>query len=84
MKPGSSVLNDAAVDEIVERVTFYKHHPKFRRAVVEAKNLVMHYLEDFNRDRASRCGQIVLGPHDQDLVERIACAIHVARIERGY
>jgi hypothetical protein len=67
---------DAVIDEIVERVAAYRHHPKFRRAVVEAKNLVAHYLDDHNLKR--------LGAHDQDLVERIACAIHSARIERGY
>ncbi len=64
------------MDEIVSRVAAYKHHPKFRRAVVEAQNLVKNYLDDYNRTR--------LGPADQDLVERIACAIHAARIERGY
>jgi hypothetical protein len=64
------------VDEIVSRVTAYRHHPKFRRSVVEAKNLVTNYLADYNRER--------LSPHDQDLIERIACALHSARIERGY
>lgn len=72
----SAALGDKVVDEIVDRVTAYQHHPKFRRAVVEAKNLVTNYLADYNRTS--------LGPHDQDLVERIACAIHSARIERGY
>ena len=77
MKQSSSTaLGNETVDEIINRVTAYKHHPKFRRAVVEAKNLVANYLSDYNR--AS------LGPHDQDLVERIACAIHSALIERGY
>lgn len=72
----SAALGDKVVDEIVDRVTTYRHHPKFRRAVVEAQRLVMNYLADHNRTR--------LGSHDQDLVERIACAIHSARIERGY
>lgn len=72
----SAALGTAVVDEIVDRVTAYRHHPKFRRAVIEAQNLVMNYLTDYNRT--------CLGTHDQDLVERIACAIHLARIERGY
>ena len=77
MKPSrSAALGDKVVDEIVDRVTAYRHHPKFRRAVVEAQNLVTNYLADYNLPR--------LGPYDQDLVERIACAIHSARIERGY
>jgi len=63
------------IDEIVDRVTAHRHHPKFRRAVVEAKDLVRNYLADYNLTS--------LGAHDQDLVERIACAIHLARIERG-
>lgn len=72
----SAAAGDTVVDEIVARVSAYKHHPRFRRAVVQAKNLVKHYLADHNRTR--------LGAHDQDLVERIACAIHAARIERDY
>lgn len=72
----SAALSDGVTDEIVARVSAYKHHPKFRRAVVEALNLVRNYLDDHNLTR--------LGTHDQDLVERIACAIHSARIERGF
>ena len=75
-QPRSSALLDTAVDEIVERVTTYRHHPKFRRAVVEAQNLVKNYMDNLGLAR--------IGPADQDLVERIACAIHTARIERGY
>lgn len=69
--------NDVFVDEIVANAPgTYQHHPKFRRAVIEAKNLVTNYLSDYNRTS--------LGPYDRDLVERIACTIHSARIERGY
>ncbi|HSX23012.1 MAG TPA: hypothetical protein VLE97_09585 [Gaiellaceae bacterium] len=67
---------DDTVDEIVARGAAYRHHPKFRRAVVEAKNLVTNYRDEHNLKR--------IGAHDQDLIERIACAIHSARIERGY
>ena len=75
-QPRSSALLDTAVDEIVAHATAYRHHPKFRRAVVEARNLVKNYMNDLGLSRA--------GPCDQNLVERIACAIHTARIERGY
>jgi len=73
--------DDKLVNAIVTSVPIYKHHPRFRQSVIQAKNLVMHYLGD-RKDGTVDIGD--LEDVDRDFIERLANALHCARIERGY
>lgn len=76
------------VMDIVNSDPNWKWAPSYPRAVTQAVNLVLNHLEtcrelypDHWVDEITEEG---LEEHDVEFIKRIANAIHLARIERGF
>lgn len=70
---------DAFIEEICQ--AFYPHHPKFYQAVRQALNIVRGHTAEMGTVVSAE--DLTRNPY-RNLIERIACAIHSARLERGY
>lgn len=65
------------VCEIVAADGYWTHAPKFPIAVEQAANLVLnHKVKQIDENQLSK--------RDREFIRKIANAIHLARIERGF